>query len=423
MTCRTPIAPPASARRAGPSRVLLAVLGLLALALPGVAGAPSASAATTGSIAGTFTGGTSPDGISIWKDGASPGTYVNVAQSVVGPGGGYTIPGLPPGAYYVEFGPGYQLDVIWYPNSGSYAVLRATVVAGETTDVDYTKNATQLITVNVTGPGGAPVEGAAVCLGIGGPDPGPAQPPCDLPGQVTNAAGQMLMGLPPLLYRFSAGKSSAGFNRGVQGEGSPRWIPNGGPNAPVAIHLGHSFTDVGVAHPFFADINWMSWDQLSSGYPDGSFKPSDAVTRQAMASFLYRLAGQPAITHSEPYFADVPLSHPFSSAIQWMADEGLSLGTPNPPGLPLFKPNDAVSRQAMAVFLWRSYGEVPPTLPQPYFADVAQGSTFYPAVQWMAELEISTGTPNPPGKPLYKPTAPVSRQAMSAFLHRYSGLK
>ena len=43
---------------------------------------------------------------------------------------------------------------------------------------------------------------------------------------------------------------------------------------------------------------------------------------------------------------------------------------------------------------------------------------FYDAVQWMAESGLSTGTPNPPGKPLYKPGNAVTRQAMSAFLHR-----
>jgi hypothetical protein len=37
----------------------------------------------------------------------------------------------------------------------------------------------------------------------------------------------------------------------------------------------------------------------------------------------------------------------------------------------------------------------------------------------MAEEEISTGTPVPGDDPLYKPASNVSRQAMSAFLHRY----
>jgi hypothetical protein len=40
----------------------------------------------------------------------------------------------------------------------------------------------------------------------------------------------------------------------------------------------------------------------------------------------------------------------------------------------------------------------------------------------MADTGISTGTPNPPGKPLYKPIDPVSRQAMAAFLYRHDTL-
>jgi hypothetical protein len=47
---------------------------------------------------------------------------------------------------------------------------------------------------------------------------------------------------------------------------------------------------------------------------------------------------------------------------------------------------------------------------------------FYPDIQWMADTGLSTGTPNLPGKPLYKPADAVSRQAMAAFLYRFNEL-
>jgi hypothetical protein len=37
----------------------------------------------------------------------------------------------------------------------------------------------------------------------------------------------------------------------------------------------------------------------------------------------------------------------------------------------------------------------------------------------MAESELSEGSPQPVGDPLYKPLVNVSRQTMAAFLHRY----
>jgi hypothetical protein len=50
-----------------------------------------------------------------------------------------------------------------------------------------------------------------------------------------------------------------------------------------------SFADVDALHPFFLEVEWMADTEISTGYGDGSFRPSAAVTRQAMSAFLYRL--------------------------------------------------------------------------------------------------------------------------------------
>jgi len=118
-------------------------------------------------------------------------------------------------------------------------------------------------------------------------------------------------------------------------------------------------------------------------------------------------------------FADVDPSSSFYAYVQWMAATGISTGTAQPTGKPLYKPVDAVSRQAMALFVYRLSTEsfTPPSVQT--FADVAPGSPFYTAVEWMADRGISTGTVQPSGKPLFKPADPVSRQAMALFLARY----
>jgi predicted outer membrane repeat protein len=56
----------------------------------------------------------------------------------------------------------------------------------------------------------------------------------------------------------------------------------------------------------------------------------------------------------------------------------------------------------------------------PTFADVNLGHPFFLEVEWMAAEGISTGYPGAP-KPTYRPSAPVTRQAMSAFLYRFAG--
>ncbi len=106
-----------------------------------------------------------------------------------------------------------------------------------------------------------------------------------------------------------------------------------------------------------------------------------------------------------------------------MKDAGLSTGTVQPTGKPLFKPADPVSRSAMAPFLYRAAGEPAFLVPaQPRFADVPTSHPFYKQIEWMAAMGISTGTAQPSGLPLYKPVDPVSRQAMAAFLFRADGV-
>ena len=46
------------------------------------------------------------------------------------------------------------------------------------------------------------------------------------------------------------------------------------------------FLDVGPAHLFCPAIAWAADAGLVSGWPDGTYRPANDVTRQAMAAFL-----------------------------------------------------------------------------------------------------------------------------------------
>ena len=177
---------------------------------------------------------------------------------------------------------------------------------------------------------------------------------------------------------------------------------------------------------FYPYIQWMISEGISTGtaQPSGKplYKPSDAVSRQAMSAFLYRLSRDSFVPPSVATFADVPTTSGFFKQVEWMADTGISTGTVQPTGKPLFKPSDAVSRQAMAAFLFRMSGDTFVAPSAATFADVPTTSGFFKQVEWMATMGISTGTAQPSGKPLFKPSDPVSRQAMAAFLYRYDRL-
>ena len=56
-----------------------------------------------------------------------------------------------------------------------------------------------------------------------------------------------------------------------------------------------SFKDVPRDHPFYKEIEWMRARGITTGWSDGTFRPNDAVNRDAMAAFFYRYAGSPHI--------------------------------------------------------------------------------------------------------------------------------
>lgn len=111
-----------------------------------------------------------------------------------------------------------------------------------------------------------------------------------------------------------------------------------------------TFTDVPTTADFFAEVEWMAAEDISSGYADGTYGPARAVTRQAMAAFMYRAAGSPAFSPPPiPTFSDVPTSHPFFAEVEWMAAERISTGYSDGS----YRPTWAVSRQAMSAFMAR----------------------------------------------------------------------
>ena len=190
--------------------------------------------------------------------------------------------------------------------------------------------------------------------------------------------------------------------------------------AIFGYQTGNPFVDVAATSPFAWYTWYLAQSGVTTGYADGSFRPTSPVTRQAMAAFLYRTAGEPEFTApAVSPFDDVATTAPFYKEISWLAEEGISEGTTVGDTV-LFRPSAAVSRQAMAAFLFRfagAEGEYVAPEESP-FVDVPTSSDFYTEIAFLAEYGIATGTVTPGGA-FYKPTDAVSRQAMAAFLFRF----
>jgi probable HAF family extracellular repeat protein len=176
------------------------------------------------------------------------------------------------------------------------------------------------------------------------------------------------------------------------------------------------FPDVPRSHPFADEIAWAADRGVADGYPDGTYRPDLEVTRQAMAAFLYRFAGEPPFAPpGTPSFPDVPPDHPFSTEIEWLAAEGIAEGFDDG----AFHPTEVVTRQSMAAFLHRFAGE-PPFVPPvtPSFPDVPPDHPFFTEIEWQAAAAVATGF----GDGSYRPAASVRRAPMAAFLHRLASV-
>src|SRR5512143_2185109 len=218
-----------------------------------------------------------------------------------------------------------------------------------------------------------------------------------------------------LVTALAVSPSAAGAGQTDRTPESPRGVQAQSAPATVAT----DFPDVPPGNTFATEIAWLVAQGITNGYPDGGFHPSASITRQAFAAFLFRLDGQVgggACSDVGP-FPDVPASSPFCQETSWM----VGLGVPTGYADGGFHPGASISRQAMAAFMYRydhggaDLGACEYVGP---FPDVDAAGPFCEAIRWMAAIgpePITTGYADG----TFRLTAPVTRQAMAAYLYRY----
>ena len=110
------------------------------------------------------------------------------------------------------------------------------------------------------------------------------------------------------------------------------------------------FGDVPASAKFYTEISWLADQQVTTGYSDDTFHPTESASREAFAAFLYRLAGKPSVSlPSRSPFKDVKTSAQFYKEIVWLSKKRITTGWPDG----TFRPKINVSREAIAAFLYR----------------------------------------------------------------------
>jgi len=180
------------------------------------------------------------------------------------------------------------------------------------------------------------------------------------------------------------------------------------------------FPDVACNHWAINYIRAIKDAGITTGYPDGTFRPEDTVTRAQIATFIIRaIEGEPTSYNPNPYFADVSPTHWAFKYVQRVRERNIAQGYP---GTNLYGPEDEVTREQMAKMLIMglvSQGRIsePPSdycLSGSPFPDVEQDRWSCRFIKRLKELGITTGYPDG----TFRPENAVKRSEMAAFIYR-----
>lgn len=174
---------------------------------------------------------------------------------------------------------------------------------------------------------------------------------------------------------------------------------------------GAVFRDVPRGMQFASEIEKLAARGITTGWPDGTYRPLVPVQRDAIIAFLYRALGSPSFKPPKKSpFSDVGPNRMFYKEITWAHARGVATGWPDG----TFRPVDYINRDAIAAFLYRAAG-APSWKARRVFPDVPLGDMYAREITWLYDVGITTGWPDR----TFRPLTPVKRDAMAAFMLRW----
>ena len=148
-------------------------------------------------------------------------------------------------------------------------------------------------------------------------------------------------------------------------------------------------------HPVIWAATYGAYDTDTQSYPNAitvgvsadEFGVHNKVTRAQFVSFLYRLAGKPAVSGTTS-FTDVDDDAYYADAVKWATKNGIVFGKSDS----TFAPNATVTRAEAVSFLYRYAGKPEyNSSAVTAFSDVSTSAYYYDAVQWAAQTGVTSG--------------------------------
>jgi hypothetical protein len=196
------------------------------------------------------------------------------------------------------------------------------------------------------------------------------------------------------------------------------------PSSALAGGAAFTLTVAGTNFVASSIVRWNGADRATTFVSDIELRAAIVVTDIATAGSAHITVFNPppgggtsgAVTFPIT-FADVPITHPFVAWIDAVANAAITSGCATSP--PQYCPDEAVTRDQMAVFLLRGIhggGFDPPAATGTTFADVPAAHPFAKWIEQLAREGMTGGCST--GPPKYCPDAGVTRAQIAVFLLR-----
>ncbi|MFL5732430.1 MAG: S-layer homology domain-containing protein [Chloroflexia bacterium] len=121
-------------------------------------------------------------------------------------------------------------------------------------------------------------------------------------------------------------------------------------NKPVYVPPTPTFRDVPADDPFYTYIETVNHWLIATGYADGTFHPTDSVTRGQLAKMVVKAALWELLMPTTPTFSDVPADHPFYRYIETVYAHCALSGYADH----TFRPNNTATRGQVAKMVYKA---------------------------------------------------------------------